>query len=437
MAGAALWASRPFQLFIYIEEQVMGRREVVVTGLGIVSPVASELDRFWEGIKNGQSGISRVENVEDIDQYPVTIGGEIRDLNIEKYIDKKEVRKMDPFSIWGVAAAAMAVEDSGLDLNAVDLQRVGVIASSGIGGMQYMQTQSARAIAGGPRRISPQLIPQMIVNILSGYVAIKYGFKGPNFSVTSACASGSHSIGESMRMIQYGDADVMIAGGAEASVAMLGIGGFAAMRATSRRNDDPQGASRPFDKERDGFVMSEGAGIVVLEEKEHALKRGARIYCDAAGYGRTCDAYHITAPSEEAVEAGRGMSLAISDAGLNPEDIDYINAHGTSTPYNDKGETIAIKRALGEELAYKVAVSSTKSMTGHMLGAAGGVEAAICALAIRDSIAPPTINYTTPDPDCDLDYVPNVAREMEINVALSNSLGFGGHNATLCFTKSK
>jgi len=415
----------------------MGRREVVVTGLGIVSPVASELDRFWEGIKNGQSGISRVENVEDIDQYPVTIGGEIRDLNIEKYIDKKEVRKMDPFSIWGVAAAAMAVEDSGLDLNAVDLQRVGVIASSGIGGMQYMQTQSARAIAGGPRRISPQLIPQMIVNILSGYVAIKYGFKGPNFSVTSACASGSHSIGESMRMIQYGDADVMIAGGAEASVAMLGIGGFAAMRATSRRNDDPQGASRPFDKERDGFVMSEGAGIVVLEEKEHALKRGARIYCDAAGYGRTCDAYHITAPSEEAVEAGRGMSLAISDAGLNPEDIDYINAHGTSTPYNDKGETIAIKRALGEELAYKVAVSSTKSMTGHMLGAAGGVEAAICALAIRDSIAPPTINYTTPDPDCDLDYVPNVAREMEINVALSNSLGFGGHNATLCFTKSK
>jgi 3-oxoacyl-[acyl-carrier-protein] synthase II len=415
----------------------MSRREVVVTGLGIVSPIASELDRFWEGIKNGRSGIDLVKNVENIDQYAVQIGGEIRDLDVEKFLDKKEARIMDPFSIWGVAAASMAVEDSGLDINAVDLQRVGVIASSGIGGMQFMQTQAFKAIEGGPRRISPQLIPQMIVNILSGYIAIRYGFKGPNFCVTSACASGTHSIGEAMRIIQYGDADVMLAGGSEASVAMLAIGGFSALRATSRRNDDPQGASRPFDKDRDGFVMSEGAGILVLEEKEHALKRGATIYCDAAGYGRTCDAYHITAPSETAIEAGRGMSLAIADAGLKPEDIDYINAHGTSTPYNDKGETLAIKRALGEELAYKVAVSSTKSMTGHMLGAAGGVEAAIMALAIRDSIAPPTINYTTPDPDCDLDYVPNVAREMEINAALSNSLGFGGHNATLCFTKTK
>lgn len=415
----------------------MGRREVVVTGLGVVSPIASELDRFWEGIKNGQSGIDRVQGVADIDQYPVQIGGEIRDLDIEKFLDKKETRIMDPFAIWGIAASAMAIEDSGLDLDAIDHQRVGVIASSGIGGMQYMQEQSARAVKGGPRRISPQLIPQMIVNILSGYVAIKFGFKGPNFSVTSACASGTNSIGEAMRMIQCGDADIMIAGGAEASVAMLGIGGFAALRATSRRNDDPQGASRPFDLDRDGFVMSEGAGIVVLEEKEHALKRGASIYCEASGYGRTCDAYHITAPAEEAVEAARGMSLAISDAGLNPEDIDYINAHGTSTPYNDKGETLAIKRAMGEELAYKVAISSTKSMTGHMLGAAGGIEAAIIALAIRDGVAPPTINYTTPDPDCDLDYVPNVAREMEINAALSNSLGFGGHNATLCFTKSK
>jgi 3-oxoacyl-[acyl-carrier-protein] synthase II len=415
----------------------MERREVVVTGIGVVSPIASELSRFWEGIKNGQSGIDLVQGVDDIDQYAVRIGGEIRDLDVEKFLDKKEARKMDPFAIWGVAASTMAIEDSGLDINAIDLQRVGVIASSGIGGMQYMQEQSARAIKGGPRRISPQLIPQMIVNILSGYVAIKYGFKGPNFSVTSACASGTHSIGEAMRMIQYDDADIMIAGGSEASLAMLGIGGFSALRATSRRNDDPQGASRPFDLDRDGFVMSEGAGILVLEEKEHAIKRGATIYCDASGYGRTCDAYHITAPAEEAVEAARGMSLAISDAGLNPEDIDYINAHGTSTPYNDKGETLAIKRAMGEELAYKVAVSSTKSMTGHMLGAAGGIEAAIIALAIRDGVAPPTINYTTPDPDCDLDYVPNVAREMDIDAALSNSLGFGGHNATLCFTKSK
>ncbi len=415
----------------------MSRREVVVTGIGIVSPVASELNRFWEGIKNGQSGITRVEAVENLDQYSVQIGGEIRDLDIEKFVDKKAARKMDPFSIWGMAATAMAVEDSGLDIDAVDSQRVGVIASSGIGGMQMMQKQAFKAKESGPRRISPQLIPQMITNILSGYVAIEYGFKGPNFCVTSACASGTHSIGEAMRIIQYGDADVMVAGGSEASLAMLAIGGFAALRATSRRNDDPQGASRPFDLERDGFVMSEGSGILILEEKEHALKRGATIYCNAAGYGRTCDAYHITAPSDTAIEAGRGMSLAISDAGLNPEDIDYINAHGTSTPLNDKGETLAIKNAFGKELAYKIAVSSTKSMTGHMLGAAGGIEAAICALAIRDGVAPPTINYTTPDPDCDLDYVPNTAREMNIDATLSNSLGFGGHNATLCFTKSK
>ncbi len=415
----------------------MRGREVVVTGIGVVSPVASELGRFWDGIKAGKSGIDHVKAMADIDQYPVTFGGEIRDLDVEKFLDYKEARKMDPFAIWGVAAATMAVEDAKLDVDSLDLQRVGVIASSGIGGMQIMQNECLKAYEKGPRRISPQLIPQMITNILSGYVSIKYGFKGPNFCITSACASGTHSIGEAMRMIQYGDADVMIAGGAEASIAMLGVGGFAALRATSRRNDDPQGASRPFDKDRDGFVMSEGSGILVLEEKEHALKRGAKIYCEAAGYGRTCDAYHITAPNSEADEAARGMALSIADAGLKPEDIDYINAHGTSTPLNDKGETLAIKKALGEELAYKVAVSSTKSMTGHMLGAAGGVEAAIIALAIRDGIAPPTINYTTPDPDCDLDYVPNVAREMEINAALSNSLGFGGHNASLCFTKNK
>jgi 3-oxoacyl-[acyl-carrier-protein] synthase II len=413
----------------------MSRRTVVVTGLGVVSPIASELNRFWDGIVSGQSGIDKVKAMNDIDQYPVTIGGEIRDLDITKFLDAKEARKMDPFSVWGFAASVMAVEDAKLDVAALDLQRVGVIASSGIGGMQFMQEQCIRAIEGGPRRISPQLIPQMITNILSGYVAIKYGFKGPNFCVTSACASGTHSIGEAMRIIQYGDADVMIAGGAEASIAMLGVGGFAALRATSRRNDDPKGASRPFDLERDGFVMSEGAGMIVLEEKEHAIKRGARIYCELAGYGRTCDAYHITAPDSAADEAARGMKLAIEDAGLKAEDVDYVNAHGTSTPLNDKGETLAIKKALGNEKAYKTAVSSTKSMTGHMLGAAGGVEAVICALAIRDSVAPPTINYTTPDPDCDLDYVPNVARKMNINVALSNSLGFGGHNATLCFKK--
>jgi len=413
----------------------MNCRKVVITGLGVVSPVASELGRFWEGIKNGQSGIDQVKSMPDIDQYPVTIGGEIRDLDIERFVDAKEARKMDPFSIWGLAAAIMAVEDAGLKTDELDLERVGVIASSGIGGMQFMQEQCIKAAEGGPRRISPQLIPQMITNILSGYVSIKYGFQGPNFCVTSACASGTHSIGEAMRIIQYGDADVMIAGGAEASIAMLGVGGFSALRATSRRNDDPKGASRPFDKNRDGFVMSEGAGMIVLESEEHAIKRGATIYCELAGYGRTGDAYHITAPDSEATQAARGMKLAIEDAGLTVDAVDYINAHGTSTPLNDKGETLAIKKALGMEKAYKVAVSSTKGMTGHMLGAAGGVEAIICALAIRDSIAPPTINYTTPDPDCDLDYVPNVAREMNIDVALSNSLGFGGHNGTLCFKK--
>ncbi len=414
----------------------MSGRTVVVTGLGVVTPISSDLDKFWDGIQNGQSGIDQVKSVENIDQYAVTIGGEVTDLDVEKLIDKKDARKMDPFSVFGMAAAIMAVEDAKLNPEELDLERVGVIASSGIGGMQFMTTQCLRAKEGGPRRISPQLIPQMITNILSGYVSIKYGFQGPNFCVTSACASGTHSIGEALRIIQYGDADVMVAGGAEASIAMLGVGGFAALRATSRNNEDPKGASRPFDKNRDGFVMSEGAGMIILEEKEHAIKRGAKIYCELAGYGRTGDAYHITAPDSEATQAARGMKLAIKDADLVAEDIDYINAHGTSTPLNDKGETLAIKKALGEEQAYKVAVSSTKGMTGHMLGAAGGVEAAICALAIRDSVIPPTINYTTPDPDCDLDYVPNVARKQDVNVALSNSLGFGGHNATLCFKKA-
>lgn len=414
----------------------MSGRTVVVSGLGVVTPVASELNRFWVNIKNGVSGIDRVQFMPDIDQYSVQIAGEIRDLDSEKYVEKKELRKMDPFSLYGIAAASMAMEDAALDPKTIDCERAGVIASSGIGGMQRMQKECLKAYEKGPRRISPQLIPQMITNILSGYVSIRYGFKGPNFCVTSACASGTHSIGEAMRIIQYGDADVMIAGGSEASVAMLGVGGFSALRATSRRNDDPGAASRPFDLERDGFVMSEGAGMLILEEKEHALKRGAEIYCELAGYGRTGDAYHITAPSVEAAQAGRGMSLAMKDADLTPTDVDYINAHGTSTPLNDKSETRAIKNAFGEEQAYKVAVSSTKSMTGHMLGAAGGVEAAVCALAIRDQVAPPTTNYTTPDPDCDLDCVPNEKREMEINVALSNSLGFGGHNGTLCFKKA-
>ncbi len=435
MAGRAVSAS--FLAVLAAEgggDYFVRGREVVMTGLGVVSPVASELDRFWEGIQGGRSGIARVQNMENIDQYPVTIAGEVRDLDVKRFVSAKEARTMDAFTVYGMAAASMAINDAGLIEGTFDVERAGVIVSSGIGGMQYLQTQHKRALEGGPRRVSPQLIPQMITNILAGYISIKYGFKGPNFCITSACASGAHSVGEAARMIQHGEAEVMVVGGSEASVEMLGVAGFAALRATSRRNDDPEGASRPFDKDRDGFVMSEGAGILVLESREHAEARRAKVYCSVAGYGRTGDAHHITAPDESAEQSARSMALAMEDAGLQPEDIDYINAHGTSTPYNDKIETKAIKRVFGDK-AHDVAISSSKSMTGHMLGATGAVEAIICALAIRDEIAPPTINYTTPDPDCDLDYVPNQLREMEIKAVLSNSLGFGGHNATLCFTK--
>ena len=413
----------------------MQGREVVITGMGVVSPVANELSLFWERIQAGTSGIARVQSMDDIDQYPVQIGGEVKDLDIAAYVEPKEARKMDPFTIYGLAAASMAVEDAALHEGTFDPERTGVLVSSGIGGMQYLQTQHKRALEGGPKRVSPQLIPQMITNILAGYISIKYGYKGPNFCITSACASGTHSIGEAARMISYGDADVMLAGGSEASIELLGVAGFAALRATSRRNDDPEGASRPFDKDRDGFVMSEGAGILVLESREHAEARGANIYCSVAGYGRTGDAYHITAPDESAEQSSRGMALAVEDAGLDLSQIDYINAHGTSTPYNDKGETKAIKKVFGQR-AYNIAVSSSKSMTGHMLGATGAVESIVCALAIRDGVVPPTINYQTPDPDCDLDYVPNQKREMSVYAALNNSLGFGGHNTTLCFKKT-
>ena len=413
----------------------MQGREVVITGMGVVSPVANELSLFWERIQAGTSGIARIQSMDDIDQYPVQIGGEVKDLDIAAYVEPKEARKMDPFTIYGLAAASMAVEDAALHEGTFDPERTGVLVSSGIGGMQYLQTQHKRALEGGPKRVSPQLIPQMITNILAGYISIKYGYKGPNFCITSACASGTHSIGEAARMISYGDADVMLAGGSEASIELLGVAGFAALRATSRRNDDPEGASRPFDKDRDGFVMSEGAGILVLESREHAEARGANIYCSVAGYGRTGDAYHITAPDESAEQSSRGMALAVEDAGLDLSQIDYINAHGTSTPYNDKGETKAIKKVFGRR-AYDIAVSSSKSMTGHMLGATGAVESIVCALAIRDGVVPPTINYRTPDPECDLDYVPNQKREMSVYAALNNSLGFGGHNTTLCFKKT-
>ncbi len=340
---------------------------------------------------------------------------------------------MDPFCHYGIAAAKMAVADAGLDFDRENRERVGVLVGSGIGGLQILQEQHAILLTRGPSRFSPFMIPQMITNILSGYIAIEYGLTGPNYCAVSACATATHSLGEALRMIQHGEADIMLAGGAEAPICELGVGGFCAMRALSTRNDAPEKASRPFDANRDGFVIAEGAGVLVLEDLEHAKKRGARIYCELAGYGRTCDAYHITAPDAEGKGAARGMQLACEDAGVSPDEIDYINAHGTSTELNDKCETMAIKMALGEDNARRAAVSSVKSMTGHLLGAAGGVESIATALAIKNGILPPTINYETPDPACDLDYVPNKAREKKIRAALKNSLGFGGHNATLCF----
>lgn len=411
-------------------------RKVVITGMGAVTPIGNTLDEFWEGLLAGRSGGARVTKVENPDSFSCNIAAELKGFDPEQYISKKEARKMDPFTQYGVVASIMAVQDSGLDLTKEDLERIGVIVSTGIGGLQIMESSQDIYRERGPGRLSPFIIPTMITNIIAGHVAIQYGLRGPNFCVTSACASGTHSIGEALRIIQHGEADVMLAGGTEGAITPLGLGGFCALRALTTRNDDPARASRPFDAGRDGFLMGEGAGVIVIETEEHAKARGARIYCELAGYGRTCDAHHITAPDPNAEQAARGMKLAIQDAGLSPAEIDYVNAHGTSTPLNDKGETLAIKKALGEEQARRVAVSSTKSMTGHLLGAAGGVEAIACAKAIQEGIIPPTINYETPDPDCDLDYVPNNARKTEVRAALSNSLGFGGHNATLCFKKA-
>ncbi|MBP7830957.1 MAG: beta-ketoacyl-ACP synthase II [Kiritimatiellae bacterium] len=410
----------------------MAARRVVVTGMGVVSPLGCDLQKFWERLLAGHSGIRRIQAF-DPTAYTSQIAGEVIEFDPHPFVSRKDQRHMDPFCLYGVAAAKMAVADAGLQMDRVDGERAGVIIGSGIGGLQVCFEQSKVVVTRGPSRFSPFMIPQMITNILSGLVAIEFGMKGPNFCVVSACASATHSMGESLRIIQHGEADLVLSGGAEGSINELAVGGFCAMRALSTRNDDPAHASRPFDKDRDGFVIGEGAGVLVLEELEHARKRGAKIYCELAGYGRTCDAYHITAPDEAGQGAARGMRLAVEDAGLTPADIDYINAHGTSTPLNDKCETLAIKAALGEERARKVMISSTKSMTGHLLGAAGAVESIACALALKNGRIPPTINYTTPDPDCDLDYVPNQAREAKVRACLNNSLGFGGHNATLCF----
>ena len=407
-------------------------RRVVVTGLGVVSPVGSTLDSFWAAIQAGENGIGPITYF-DTTAFDTKFAGQVKGFNVEEFMSKKDVRHLDPFCHYGIAAAKMAVDDSGLDMAKEDATRVGVVAASGVGGLQILQSQMDVLRSRGPGRFSPFIIPQMITNILPGIISINHGMKGPNFAIVTACASGTHCIGESLELIRRGKADAMLAGGAEGAICELGVGGFNAMRALSTRNDSPQTASRPFDKDRDGFVMAEGAGMLILEEYGHAQARGAKIYCELAGFGCSGDAYHITAPDESASGPSRGMMLAIQDAGLTPADIDYVNAHGTSTPLNDAGETKAIKIALGEERARQIAVSSTKSMTGHLLGAAGGVESVVCALAIRDGVLPPTINYTTPDPACDLDYVPNKARKAKIRASLNNSLGFGGHNATLCF----
>lgn len=407
----------------------MEKRRVVITGLGVVSPLGCDLNVFWQRLLAGTSGIRRITKF-DASAMATQIAGEVIEFEIDKFIPKKEQRRMDPFCHYAVAAAKLAVQDSGIQFAAEDATRAGCMIGSGVGGLITMEDQHSVLLERGPDRSSPFMIPMMIVNMASGLVAIEHGLKGPNICVVSACASGTHSIGEATRQIQYGDADVMVAGGTEAVVCPLGIAGFSAMRAMSTRNDDPTHASRPFDKDRDGFVMGEGAGIVVLEEYEHAKKRGAKIYAEVGGYGATCDASHITAPAPGGEGGARAMIKAMAEGKVTPDMVDYVNAHGTSTPVGDKSETGAVKTAFGEA-AKKVMVGSTKSMTGHLLGAAGGVETVICALAIQTGMVPPTMNYVTPDPECDLDCVPNQARQFKIRACLNNSLGFGGHNASL------
>ncbi|OGT19721.1 MAG: beta-ketoacyl-[acyl-carrier-protein] synthase II [Gammaproteobacteria bacterium RBG_16_57_12] len=411
----------------------MTKRRVVVTGLGMVSPVGLSVRESWESILAGKCGISEITHF-DVSAYNTRIGGSVRNFNAEHYIPVKDVKKMDPFIHYGIAAALEAITDSGLQVTEQNAERIGVAIGSGIGGLPGIEKGVVALNAGGPRKISPFFVPSNIINMISGNVSIMFGMKGPNYALVTACATGTHCIGDAARLIEYGDADVMIAGGAEMATSPVCLGGFSAARALSTRNDDPATASRPWDKDRDGFVMSDGAGVVVLEEYEFAKKRGARIYGEVVGFGMSGDAYHMTLPSAGGDGARRCMINALRNARLNPEQVDYINAHGTSTPAGDLAETQAVKSAFGD-YAYKVAISSTKSMTGHPLGAAGGIEAIFSLLAIRDQVAPPTINIFTPDPECDLDYVPNTARQMKIEVAMSNSFGFGGTNATLIFRK--
>jgi 3-oxoacyl-[acyl-carrier-protein] synthase II len=411
----------------------LARRRVVVTGLGIVSPVGIGITDAWASIVAGKSGITRISRF-DPAAYSSQIAGEVKGFDVSRYLPAKEARRFDTFIHYGLAASIEALKDSGLDLEKVNREQVGACVGSGIGGLPLIEETHNAVLAGGPRKISPFFVPGSIINMISGQLSIMYGLKGPNLAVVTACTTANHCIGEAGRLIEYGDADVMIAGGAESTVSPLGVGGFCAARALSGRNDDPAAASRPWDKDRDGFVLGEGAGVLVIEEYEHAKARGARIYCELAGYGMSADAHHITAPCEDGDGAVRCMSNAMRNAGVNRDEVDYVNAHGTSTPLGDIAETVAVKRCFGDH-ARKLAVSSTKSMTGHLLGAAGGIEAVFSVLAIRDQIAPPTINLVNQDPQCDLDYVPNVARQMKVDVALSNSFGFGGTNGSLVFRK--
>ena len=411
----------------------MSERRVVVTGLGLIAPVGLDVASGWESLLAGRSGIQPITHF-DIEPFSVRFGGPIYGFDVEQYISKKEARKMDAFIHYGIAAGVQAIKDCGIEITDANAKRIGVAIGSGIGGVTGIENGYGAYLNGGPRKISPFFVPANIINMVAGNLSIMYGLKGPNISIVSACSTGAHNIGDAMRMIQYGTVDMMVAGGAELATSPTGLGGFAAARALSTRNDDPQAASRPWDKDRDGFVLSDGAGVLVLEELEHAKARGARIYAELAGSAMNSDAFHMTSPSPNGEGAADCMRLALEDAGLNMDDVQYINAHGTSTPAGDVAETKAVKLAFGDH-ARKLAVSSTKSMTGHMLGAAGGAEALFTVLAIRDQVLPPTINLDNPDPECDLDYVPHTARETKVDVALSNSFGFGGTNGTLVFRR--
>ncbi len=405
------------------------KKRIVITGVGIITPIGIGKEAYTEALRTGVSGANPISQF-DVSTYSTRIAAHVKNFQVEDYMEKKKARRMAQFTRYGLAAAQMAVKDSGLDMTKEDHSRVGVITGTGMGGLDVIEEEHNNLLAKGQRRVSPFLIPMIITNILPGEIAIEHGCTGPNYAVSSACASATHAIGDAVRLMRYGDADVMITGGSEAAITPLGLAGFCSIKALSARNDDPTKASRPFDKNRDGFLMGEGAGMLVIETLEHALARGAHIYGELLGYGASDDAYHITAPQPEALSAVQAMKMAINDAGISADEIDYINAHGTSTEFNDKIETLAIKKVFGER-AYKIPVSSTKSMTGHLLGAAGAAEIIATVLCMQNGFIHPTINYETPDPECDLDYVPNTARQQQINCALSNSLGFGGHNSVL------